>query len=55
MTSAAIGLAVLEQLHEVDEVAYLRFASVYKNFDAAGDFHRELELLDKLSSGAPSG
>jgi transcriptional repressor NrdR len=55
VTSAAIGLAVLEQLREVDDVAYLRFASVYKNFDAAGDFHRELELLDKLSSGAPSG
>jgi transcriptional repressor NrdR len=54
-TSASIGLAVLEQLRAVDDVAYLRFASVYKNFDAAADFHRELELLGKLSSGAPSG
>lgn len=47
-TSAQIGLAVLEQLCDVDEVAYLRFASVYKNFDAAADFHREIELLSKL-------
>ena len=53
-TSAKIGLLVLDQLGAVDEVAYLRFASVYKNFDAAADFHREIELLGKLSQGAPS-
>ena len=53
-TSANIGLLVLDQLGAVDEVAYLRFASVYKNFDAAADFHREIELLSKLSQGAPS-
>ena len=47
VTSANIGLAVLRQLRTVDEVAYLRFASVYKNFDAAADFHRELELMEK--------
>ncbi len=47
VTSAAIGLAVLDELRDVDDVAYLRFASVYKNFDAAADFHRELELLEK--------
>ena len=47
-TSAQIGLSVLEQLCELDAVSYLRFASVYKNFDAAADFHREIELLSKL-------
>ena len=47
VTSSAIGLAVLDELRSVDDVAYLRFASVYKNFDAAADFHRELELLEK--------
>lgn len=52
VTSANVGLAVLDQLRSIDEVAYLRFASVYKNFDAAADFHRELELLDK-STTAP--
>jgi transcriptional repressor NrdR len=46
-TSSQIGLAVLERLRSVDEVAYLRFASVYKHFDGAVDFHRELELLAK--------
>ena len=35
---------------QVDEVSYLRFASVYKNFDAAADFHREIELLSKLGA-----
>jgi transcriptional repressor NrdR len=40
----------LERLRSLDEVAYLRFASVYKNFDAAADFQRELVLLEKLQS-----
>ena len=52
VTSSQIGLCVLDQLRLIDEVAYLRFASVYKNFDAAADFQSELELLSKLS--APS-
>jgi transcriptional repressor NrdR len=47
VTSAQVGHAVLEQLRELDEVAYLRFASVYKNFDQAADFRRELALLKK--------
>jgi transcriptional repressor NrdR len=50
VTTAQIGLAVLERLRSVDEVAYLRFASVYKDFDAAADFHREIELLSKMSA-----
>jgi transcriptional repressor NrdR len=49
VTSAVVGLAVLEELRGVDDVSYLRFASVYKDFDAAADFHRELELMDKTS------
>ena len=47
-----IGVAVLEQLRVVDEVAYLRFASVYKEFDGAADFHREIELLTKQPQSA---
>lgn len=46
--SAAIGVEVLDRLRQVDEVAYLRFASVYKDFDAAADFQRELVLLKKM-------
>jgi transcriptional repressor NrdR len=51
VTTSRIGLAVLDRLRVLDEVAYLRFASVYKNFDAASDFQSELELLSKLGSG----
>jgi transcriptional repressor NrdR len=50
VTSEMIGLAVLERLRSLDEVVYLRFASVYKGFDAAADFQRELVLLEKLQS-----
>ena len=50
ITSAAIGHHVLDRLRVLDEVAYLRFASVYKGFDGAADFHRELVLLEKLQS-----
>jgi transcriptional repressor NrdR len=50
VSSSRLGLAVLERLRTLDEVAYLRFASVYKNFDAAADFQSELELLSKLGA-----
>jgi transcriptional repressor NrdR len=49
VTSAAIGVTVLDELRSVDDVSYLRFASVYKDFDAAADFHREIELLEKAA------
>ncbi len=44
--SEEIGRAVLEQLRTVDEVAYLRFASVYKEFQGAEDFEREMASLE---------
>ena len=44
-TSEQVGLAVLERLRLVDEVAYLRFASVYKGFEGVQDFRREVGLL----------
>ncbi|MGD9793687.1 MAG: transcriptional regulator NrdR [Acidimicrobiia bacterium] len=47
VTSSDIGIAVLDALAAIDQVAYLRFASVYKNFDDADDFRRELSLLSK--------
>jgi transcriptional repressor NrdR len=50
VTSQQIGLAVLERLREVDEVAYLRFASVYKGFEDVGDFQREVGLLTKTTA-----
>ncbi|HET7482663.1 MAG TPA: transcriptional regulator NrdR [Actinomycetota bacterium] len=47
--SADIGREVLERLRELDEVAYLRFASVYKDFQELDDFERELARLVKKS------
>jgi transcriptional repressor NrdR len=48
-TSQQVGLAVLEQLKALDEVAYVRFASVYKGFEDLGDFEREVGLLTKTT------
>jgi len=42
-----IGRQVLAELRHIDEAAYLRFASVYKNFSEASDFSREVESLEK--------
>lgn len=49
VTSEQVGLAVLDRLRDVDQVAYLRFASVYKGFDDAADFQREVGLLTKAT------
>ena len=43
--SNVIGRAILKPLRELDEVAYLRFASVYKAFQSADDFEREIRAL----------
>jgi transcriptional repressor NrdR len=40
-----VGMAILKPLRELDEVAYLRFASVYRAFESAADFEAEIELL----------
>ncbi len=47
VTTQQIGLAVLERLRVLDDVAYLRFASVYKGFTDLEDFEREVGLLTK--------
>ena len=49
VTSEQVGLAVLECLRELDQVAYVRFASVYKGFDNPADFQREIRLLTKAT------
>ncbi|SCE74435.1 transcriptional repressor NrdR [Micromonospora coriariae] len=40
-----VGLAILGPLRDLDEVAYLRFASVYRSFDSLADFEQEIETL----------
>lgn len=45
-----VGLAILGPLRELDEVAYLRFASVYRSFDSLADFEREIEQLREAAA-----
>jgi transcriptional repressor NrdR len=40
-----VGVAILGPLRELDEVAYLRFASVYRSFESLEDFESEIALL----------
>ncbi len=47
VTSEQVGLQVLTQLKELDPVTYVRFASVYKNFEGPEDFEKELVELSK--------
>lgn len=47
ITSEQIGLEVLSGLRALDEVAYVRFASVYKGFEGASDFEREVASLEE--------
>lgn len=47
VTSARLGELVLDRLHDLDKVAYIRFASVYRNFESVEEFMREIEKLDE--------
>jgi len=47
-----IGLAILAPLRELDEIAYLRFASVYRAFDSLDDFETEIARLREEDAAA---
>jgi transcriptional repressor NrdR len=47
VSTREIGKIVLKKLKELDEVAYVRFASVYKSFGSIESFKKELDMLDK--------
>ncbi|MFC3124768.1 transcriptional regulator NrdR [Pseudoroseomonas globiformis] len=51
ITSRRIGEMVMETLKELDQVAYVRFASVYRNFGEAADFQAFLGALDRGPEG----
>jgi transcriptional repressor NrdR len=51
MRSHEVGLAILGPLRELDEVAYLRFASVYRGFESIDDFEKEIETLRAAERG----
>jgi transcriptional repressor NrdR len=47
-----VGLAILAPLRKLDEVAYLRFASVYRGFESADDFEAEIALMRMERAGS---
>jgi len=53
--SHEVGLAILGPLRDLDEVAYLRFASVYRGFESLGDFEHEIAALraERLATWRP--
>lgn len=53
--SHEVGLAILGPLRDLDEVAYLRFASVYRSLDSLGDFEREIATLRAATAARESG
>jgi transcriptional repressor NrdR len=58
IASHDVGMAILSPLRSLDEIAYLRFASVYRAFTDLEDFESEIALLRaerEFSSRAPSG
>ena len=42
-----VGELVMEELRELDDVAYVRFASVYRSFQDVSEFQKEIEAMDK--------
>jgi len=44
-----VGEAVMNELRQLDEVAFVRFASVYRNFKDINEFRQEVERLEKGS------
>jgi transcriptional repressor NrdR len=53
--SHEVGLAILGPLRELDEVAYLRFASVYRGFESLTDFEEEIAVLRSAGQAARNG
>ncbi len=52
VTSQQVGVEVLSELKKIDHVAYIRFASVYKDFQEVTDFERELGQLPTKKESA---
>jgi transcriptional repressor NrdR len=54
VASSVIGETLMRELHDTDQVAYVRFASVYRSFKDINEFMVELEELIKERKGLPS-
>ena len=48
MTTEEIGARLMQELKQLDQVAYVRFASVYRQFRDIGQFKREVDELQKI-------
>ena len=48
--SRRIGAWVMEELRDLDHVAYVRFASIYRSFQDVNAFREEIDRLEKLPS-----
>jgi transcriptional repressor NrdR len=55
VSSREIGKIVMKKLNELDEVAYIRFASVYRQFKEVTDFVREINKLSASADTFPKG
>jgi transcriptional repressor NrdR len=53
--SAEIGRMVLDKLYHLDRVAYVRFASVYRNFENVQEFIEEIETLSGMKPPEEEG
>lgn len=54
VTSQHIGELVMDELRELDEVAYVRFASVYRSFQDVNAFNEEIQRLQSQTSNDPA-
>ena len=51
MPSSHVGALVMDELRQLDEVAYVRFASVYRSFQDIEEFRQEIERLRTAAPG----
>ncbi len=51
--SHVIGAKVMDKLHQIDPVAYVRYVSVYRQFEDVGEFIREIQSLERRAARDP--
>lgn len=51
--SSSIGAKVMDKLHQIDPVAYVRYVSVYRQFENVGEFIREIQALEIRAARDP--
>jgi transcriptional repressor NrdR len=54
VSARLVGDLVMEELHELDQVAYVRFASVYRSFQDVADFREEIDRMQRTRPGPRS-